>query len=185
MRRFDGKAGGALVVNLFGGPGCGKSTVAAKIFAELKTRGVEAACPEEHAKMAIWSGRPWLLDEQLILAGKTWETLVNLRHRVDIIVADSPILLCSAYAGQREPEPFHALMRDLHSRVPRVNLLVTRNLDEEYDTSNRREDRDAAIAVDEKVRLMLADMGEVPDSISREDNMKLITSRIIELAQKT
>ena len=27
-----------LVVNLFGGPGCGKSTLMARIFAELKTR---------------------------------------------------------------------------------------------------------------------------------------------------
>jgi len=92
------RAGDALVINLFGGPGSGKSTLASRIFYELKRAHIEAACPEEHAKLALWSGQPWLLDEQVVILGRTWETIHALRDKVEVVVVDSPILLCSAYA---------------------------------------------------------------------------------------
>lgn len=178
MKRFDGQGGGALVVNIFGGPGCGKSTVASKIFSELKRRGVEAACPEEHAKLAIWSGRPWLLDEQVIMVGKTWETLTNLRERVSVIIVDSPILLCSVYAGDREPEPFHDLVLDLHRRSPRVNLMVVRPAGEDYDPANRREDAQQARAIDGRIRGLLEAAGEAPLEVNRDDDLAALAERI-------
>lgn len=178
MIRFDGQESGALVVNLFGGPGSGKSTIAARIFSELKRRGVEAACPEEHAKMAIWSGQPWLLDEQVIMAGKTWETLTNLRDKVRVIIVDSPILLCSVYAGDKEPLPFHDLVMDLHRRTPRVNLMVKRHRDIEYDPSNRREDEKQARGLDERILGVLLAAEEAPFSISRDDDIGEVAERL-------
>lgn len=178
MKRFDGQAGGALVVNLFGGPGSGKSTVGARLFSELKRRGVEAACPEEHAKLAIWSGRPWLLDHQVIMVGKVWETLTNLRDKVGVIIVDSPILLGSVYAGDREPRPFHDLVLDLHRRTPRVNLMVARPADEAYDPSNRREDAQEALALDGRIRGLLEAAGESPHEVSRDDDLSAVADRI-------
>lgn len=178
MKRFEGREGGALVVNLFGGPGSGKSTVAARLFSELKRRGVEAACPEEHAKLAIWSGRPWLLDQQVIMIGKIWETLTNLRDKVSVIIVDSPVLLCSVYADGREPRPFHDLVLDLHRRTPRLNLVVARPSDEAYDPSNRREDAPQAIALDARILTLLEAAGEEPSWVSRDDDIAAIADRI-------
>lgn len=39
-----------LVVNLLGGPGCGKSTGAAYIFSQLKMRNIDAELVTEFAK---------------------------------------------------------------------------------------------------------------------------------------
>ena len=40
----------AVVINLFGGPGCGKSTGAAYVFSKLKMLGVNAELTSEYAK---------------------------------------------------------------------------------------------------------------------------------------
>lgn len=179
MKRFGEDKRGALIINLFGGPGSGKSTVAARIFAELKLRGIEAACPEEHAKLAIWSGRPWLLDEQIILVGKEWETINNLRDKVDVIVMDSPILLCSVYAGLREPQAFHDLTIDLHKRTPRINVMVNRPQAEPYQHINRRENAEQAVEVDVKLRELLNSIGEPPEEISRQSDVKLFVDEVV------
>lgn len=44
----------ALVVNLFGGPGCGKSTTMARLFADLKTRGLNVEMVSEFAKDLVY-----------------------------------------------------------------------------------------------------------------------------------
>lgn len=179
MRRFEGRDGGALVVNLFGGPGSGKTTMAARIFSELKKRGVEAACPEEHAKLLIWSGRPWLLDHQIIVVGKIYETLLNLRDKVDVIIVDSPILLGSVYGGDRESPAFHTLVRELHARQDRVNLFVRRPADRPYDPANRREAEDAARAIDLKVNALLTEIGEPADCVCSDDDASILAEQIV------
>lgn len=143
--------GDALVINIFGGPGSGKSTLASHLFFALKQRGVEAASPEEHAKLAIWSDQPWLLDQQTILLGRTWETVHALRNKVDVVIVDSPILLCSVYARDKEPICFHQLVADIHRRTDRVNLLMSRDPDLEYSTNGRRESAHEAQIVDERI----------------------------------
>ena len=50
-----------LVINLYGGPGTGKSTTAAHVFALLKQRDVNAELVREYAKDIVWEGRTHLL----------------------------------------------------------------------------------------------------------------------------
>jgi nicotinamide riboside kinase len=161
----------ALVVNIFGGPGTGKSTLAAQIFAQLKMQHIEAACPEEHAKLAIWSGQPWLLDEQAILLGRTWETLSALVGRVDVVICDSPLLLCSVYAGEREPLSFHNFVIDLHKRTHRLNLFIERPLDQAYSTNGRRENEDQALVMDQRIKAALRDAQEPFLEVSTTDDI--------------
>ena len=44
----------ALVINLFGGPGCGKSTIAALLFGKLKQNGINCEMALEYAKDKVW-----------------------------------------------------------------------------------------------------------------------------------
>lgn len=162
------KAQDALVINIFGGPGSGKSTLAAELFFELKKHHVETACPEEHAKLAIWSGQPWLLDEQAVLLGRTWETIHALQDKVSVIIVDSPILLCSVYARNREPVCFHQMTADLHRRTNRINLLLERDPQTEYSTNGRREDENQARIVDEQILTTLDIHNEPFTQIARD-----------------
>lgn len=161
--------GRALVVNLFGGPGSGKTTFAASLFGALKRRGVEAACPEERAKLALWAGQGWVLDEQTILVSETWKIFCMLANNVDVIISDSPLLLASTYGGAREDDGFHRHVHSLHRRLQRLNIFVTRDLQRAYDHNGRRESAEAAASLDLRILETLKAVGEPVHTLSGED----------------
>lgn len=160
-----------VVINLFGGPGIGKTTTAARVFVQMKILGLETANPEEHAKLAIWKGRPGLLDQQLIILGQSWETLHALASQVEVVVMDSPLLLCSVYAEGREAPHFHDTVADFHKRLPRLNLMLTRAADRTYSQTGRREDADTARALDGRIRAALARTGETYTEVPSGDGV--------------
>lgn len=176
-------AGDALVINIFGGPGTGKSTLASQIFADLKRHHIEAACPEEHAKLALWSGQPWLLDQQVILLGRTWETIHALIDKVDVIIVDSPLLLCSVYAQDREPSVFHDLAADLHKRTHRINLLLDRDPSNGYSRNGRRETESEARQADDRIRHVLETYGEPYVRMAARDRISTHLARLLQSRQ--
>lgn len=58
------------IINLIGGPGVGKSTLAAEIFAELKKKGKSAELALEYAKDQVWDENLRILKDQLYIFGK-------------------------------------------------------------------------------------------------------------------
>ena len=59
-----------LIVNLYGGPGSGKSTGAAYLFAKLKMAGVDAEYVTEFAKDKVWEGNQEAFRCQFYITGK-------------------------------------------------------------------------------------------------------------------
>lgn len=53
-----------LVINLFGGPGAGKSTFCASVFADLKWRDINCEMALEYAKDRVWEGSFNVLENQ-------------------------------------------------------------------------------------------------------------------------
>lgn len=86
-----------MVVNLYGGPGAGKTTAAWELAAELKKQGVVTEYVPEYAKELVWDDRLDLLDgsaeHQRAILREQKRRLERLRGKVDIIVTDSPVLL--------------------------------------------------------------------------------------------
>ena len=79
-----------LVVNLFGGPGCGKSTLMAGIFHQLKIQGYDCEMVTEFAKDIVWEERTELLKEQIYVFTNQNYRLFRVNGKVDIIITDSP-----------------------------------------------------------------------------------------------
>jgi tRNA uridine 5-carbamoylmethylation protein Kti12 len=85
------------VVNLFAGPGSGKSTTAALLFGELKLRGINTELVREYVKTWAWNDRKVGEMDQLYLLGKQSSYENMLYNKVDVIVTDSPVLIAGVY----------------------------------------------------------------------------------------
>ena len=86
------------VINLYGGSGVGKSTVAALLFARMKMRGEHVELVREYVKLWAWGGRKVRQEDQIYLLGKQSAYESMLYGKVDFIVTDSPVLLAGVYA---------------------------------------------------------------------------------------
>ena len=94
-----------LIVNLFAGPGAGKSTGAAYIFAKLKMAGIDCEYVSEYAKDRVWQDDQFPLQHcQLYVIGKQCLKIERLLGKVDVIITDSPIALGSMYTDEKPYE---------------------------------------------------------------------------------
>ncbi len=81
------------LINLYGGPGSGKSTTAAYMFSLLKFRGVNCELVQEYAKQWAWEQRSITALDQFHLLGDQLRRESILLGRCDVVITDSPILL--------------------------------------------------------------------------------------------
>ena len=86
-----------LVINLFGGPGVGKSTMCASIFSKLKILGFECEMATEYVKDIVWEESFKKLENQIYIFGKQHARVHRLLNKVDIVITDSPLLKSRVY----------------------------------------------------------------------------------------
>ena len=142
-----------LVVNLYGGPGTGKSTTAAGVFSKLKMAGVNAELVTEYAKDKVWDKHLSILDNQIYIFGKQYHRLFRLLNQVDVVVTDSPLLNSIVY-NQRE---YKTELDTLVLKVMRSfnNLDIFLNRVKEYNPKGRVQDEDGAKMIDIAIINML------------------------------
>lgn len=102
-----------LIVNLFGAPGAGKSTTRADVFRRLKQAGINAEEVYEHAKKLTWSSRSEELRCQPYIFGKQLRDMEILMGKVDVIITDSPLILCDYYTHKYRPDAYPPALRTL------------------------------------------------------------------------
>lgn len=133
-----------LVVNLFGGPGTGKSTLAAALFSNLKIKGVNVELVTEFAKDLVWSERNKELQDQVYILGKMYHKLWRLKDKVDVVVIDSPLPLC-VYYDQGKTPGIDEFVVGLFNQFKNINILLERNFP--YQQEGRYQDEDGAVKV--------------------------------------
>lgn len=141
-----------LVVNLFGGPGTGKSTTMSGLFAELKWRGINCEQSHEFAKEKVWEDSTAVLEDQIYVFGKQAHNLHRLESKVDVIITDSPLLLSLVY-GEHESNEFKALVKEVHDRYDNLNIFLRRL--KSYNPAGRLQTEMKARELDEKIEKML------------------------------
>ena len=118
---------GALVVNIAGAPGAGKSTCAAYVFSMLKMEGVNCELVTEFAKDKTWEDNTTALNDQLYMLGQQNYRLRRCADKVDVIISDSPLFLNILYNKRPElGKNFDACCMDVFNSYNNINFFLER-----------------------------------------------------------
>jgi hypothetical protein len=137
-----------LVVNLFAGPGAGKSTTAAGIFFELKSRGVSCELALEYAKELVYEKRFETFKDQIYLFAKQYHHIFCLLGQVAVVVTDCPILLSPIYDEEKRI-PLEQLVIDEHNKMWTYNTFINRK--KEFNPKGRNHNEEQSKELDKMI----------------------------------
>ncbi len=178
LQELDQRMQASLVVNYFSGPGAGKSTMCAAVFAALKWRGVNCEIAPEYAKGIVWEGSLNKLKNQNYIFGKQHQAVFRLCGAVDVILTDSPIILSAVYDPRKDPL-FRQFAIQEFNRFNNLNFYISRT--KKYMAKGRTQTELEAKAVDDVVMSMLVDGGIPFQPIAGEkDSVELVAQAIME-----
>ena len=80
------------VINIIGGPGIGKTTISALLFANLKIRGYICEYVQEFAKKLVWLKDYDTLNNQFFVSREQYTLLKQIDGHVDFLITDGPLI---------------------------------------------------------------------------------------------
>ena len=155
-----------IAINLFAGPGAGKSTMAAGLFYKMKSSGFNVELVTEYCKDLVYEGRTKAIKNQLYVLGKQYYKMEKLQHVVDYIITDSPLLLNCIYANNY-PESFNNLILDFHNTFNNINYFINRS--DSFDVEGRIHSLQQSIEIDDKIKKLFDLLNVNYDSIECSD----------------
>ncbi len=141
------------VINIFAGPGSGKSTTAAGVFHQLKILNKKVEYVSEYAKDLVYENRFDRLDDYLYMLAEQHHRLYRLRGHVDYVICDGSFLLGYIHCCKNSiynKKLFKALVLDIFSQYDNTNYFLNRE-DIVYQTYGRKENLNAALQLDKKL----------------------------------
>lgn len=151
-----------LVVNFFGGPGCGKSTTAAWLFSELKQRRISCEYVTEFAKDLTWEENKNALACQEYVFGNQSYRMHIVKDKVDVLITDSPLPLSIVYNhGRLAENEFNKIVWQVFNMYDNLNIYLTRP--DVYEQTGRNESAEEAFMIDSELLNILCagDIGTV------------------------
>lgn len=148
-------------INLCGGPGCGKSASAGRLYGELKAQRHNVEMIPEYVKTWAYAGRhPEGFDQVYIFSKQLYAESTALKH-VDRVVCESPLWLAVAYGKRYDAHGWQHLIGlavefERHNRS--LNVMLDRG-DIPYVQHGRYQDYAAAVEMDDAIRSIMDDCG--------------------------
>lgn len=155
-----------VVINLYGGPGTGKSTNAALLYYLLKIQNKNAELVREYVKDWAWEGRKISVNDQIYFLGKQVRKESMLYGKVDWIVTDSPVMMNLFYAQHYCTETIatgvKSLVRAYYKQAEddghkHIHVFLKRT--KPYLAEGRYQTEEQARQIDPEVRELLVEQG--------------------------
>lgn len=80
------------IINIIGGPGIGKTTISALLFANLKIKGYICEYVQEFAKKLVWLKDYDTLNNQFFVSREQYNLLKQIDGQVDFLITDGPLI---------------------------------------------------------------------------------------------
>lgn len=150
------------IINFFGGPGIGKSGIAAGVFYRMKEANLSVELVSEYAKELVFEERKKVLEQdQLYVFALQHRKLYRIFNCYDYIIIDSPVLLSYLYYDEEKSfyskDVFKNLVTDVFDKYPNYNFLLTRNGDHRFEQEGRVQTYEQSLHIDHKIKNFLDD----------------------------
>lgn len=154
------------LINLYAGPGAGKSTKAAELFYKVKRLGIEAELISEYVKQWVWEERKICTYDQFYIFGKQAKKEYSLFGKVDYIITDAPMLLSVYYTSVFGSPEMARVFSDMYkvyvdmckeSGVEMLHYWVERQ--GVYQPNGRIHSEEEALAIDKDLQKFLVSHG--------------------------
>jgi len=145
-------------INIFGGPGTGKSTTSAGLFYKMKKAGYKTELTQEYAKDLTYQQNTVGLADQFLVTATQHHKGFILKDHVDYAIHDSPLLIGVVYS-QYEDElntAYEEFITKLFNSYSNINIFLTRVIeDHPYHEYGRSQSLNQAIELDIKIKNLL------------------------------
>lgn len=159
----------ALIINIFGGPGAGKSTGAAYVFSKLKMLGINVELVTEAAKDLTWEEAFNNLKDQIYVFGKQQHRIFRCADKVDVIITDSPIFLSTIYNNDYMiGDSLYHLVMDVIDKYDNYNVLLQRV--KPYNPAGRTQTAEESDNISTKVEQALIDSNQEYELVNGDIN---------------
>lgn len=180
------------VVNLIGGPGIGKSVLAAELFVKMKKNHLNCELIYEYPKEMTWEENQKLLENQIVTFAGQHRKVWSLNGKVDYIITDSPLIMYSVYfeyylekTKKQFSSEYKQLSIDFFDQTflefDNINFVLSRQFD--YQEQGRNQKEDEARNLDSTLVKKLIDRKipyfSVPKYLDDEQRVNLIYNNII------
>lgn len=159
----NGKHKHTTIIELYGGPGCGKTEAAHRLCSKLKQAHVPVEMVPEYAKKWAYEQRSIDSLDEFYIFGKQTHAESSLLGKVDVVVTDRPVMLSAVYATMYAEHGIsmavaHATTRFYEEVATRghrrIAIIVPRK--HRYDHRGRFEDEEQAKLVDHVIEETIA-----------------------------
>jgi hypothetical protein len=143
-----------VIINFFGGPGAGKSTLATGVFTWMKMQGLNCEYVPEYAKELSYAGDMKTVSNQFYVSAMQHQRIFNVYDKVDYIITDSPVLTGIVYI-QKGLYHLPPLLAEIFHGWENINFLIKRDDCDEYSTTGRHHSESEALMLDVEIEQMV------------------------------
>lgn len=147
-------------INIFAGPGTGKSTTAHGLMYRMKMDGHKVEFVPEYAKELTYGKDSIKLSDQILLLGQQHHRVFRLKDELDYVIHDSPFVMGMVYAQEEfVPLPeFEALILAMYKRYNHMNFFIERDNDHhKYQEYGRNQNLEEAQEKDTQIKEWLTE----------------------------
>lgn len=166
-----------IVINIFGGPGVGKSTTAWKVSSALSELGYIVEYLPEFAKGLTWSNSHHVLRDQLYVFANQVHPLEMTRDKaLDFVVVDSPLPTSLVYMPPDFYKSFEPLVIEVFKSFTNMTYLLRRET--QYVDVGRSQSPEEATLIDKRIAEILKKHDIEHQSIGLSDRDRIILDAI-------
>jgi len=182
-----------IFINFISGPGVGKTTMAAKLFYEMKILNLNVEYVQEYAKILVWKKKYNKLNNQYLVSKKQIKLMKSLKDKVKYVITDGPIIHGLYYNKYNKNNisnktKVKELIFKYLRKTDNFNIYLKRNELLKYDKRGREQTKLEAKYIDKKIINILKETKENYIKIKIEnkidENIKKIINQVLKKGNK-